>query len=186
MANNNLRLTTGEVRLSFVHLFEPHTQDAAKYEPKYSATLIIPKSDTATINKIRIAQKAALEKGKDKTFGGTIPKGWKDTLRDGDESDRPEYEGSYFISVRANADRKPSVVDQNVNEILDKSEIYSGVYARAAIEAFPFNNNGKGVSFQILAVQKTRDGEPLAGGAPVKASDLFDPVETDSEGERLI
>lgn len=185
MAKENTRITTGEVRLSFVHLFEPYAGEDGD-TPKYSATLIIPKSDTGTVEKIRNAQQAALRNGKETRFGGQIPKNWRNTLRDGDESDRPEYEGCYYMSVRANADRKPSVVDQNVNEILDKSEIYSGVYARAAIEAFPYNTNGKGVSFQILAVQKTRDGEPLAGGAPVKASDLFEPVETESEGESLI
>lgn len=185
MATAGTRTTTGEVRLSFAHLFEPYANPGSADEPKYSVTLVIPKSDTETVEKIRKAQQAALEKGKHSKFGGKIPKAWNDTLRDGDESDRPEYEGCWYISTRAGANYPPVVVDRARNEIIDPREIYSGVYARAAIDAFAYNTSGnRGVSFQIVAVQKTKDGEPFAGGAQVKADDLFDDL-GDTEEELI-
>lgn len=156
---------------------------------KYSTTLLIPKSDTATLNKIKKAQQAALEKGKATKFGGSIPKLWKNTLRDGDEEmdldKNPEYAGHMFMAVSNT--QKPGVVDQNLNPILDATELYSGAYARVQINAFPFSNSGnKGVSFGLNNVQKLADGEPL-GGTAEKAENVFSAVESaDDEGDSLI
>lgn len=38
------KVTTGKVRLSYAHLFEPHAIEGN--EPKYSVSVIIPKTDT--------------------------------------------------------------------------------------------------------------------------------------------
>ena len=57
-ANKSL---TGEVRLSYVHLAVPYanpTQPNA--EPKYSATLLIPKTDTATYQDLMNSMNAAV------------------------------------------------------------------------------------------------------------------------------
>lgn len=180
MAQASTQLTTSEVRLSFVHVFEPYARQDSTDTPAYSTVIMVPKDDEKTIGKIRAAQKAALEKGKDSKFNGRIPKSWTDTFRDGDDSDRPEYEGHWYMTVKSQQSRPPLVVDRNKEEILDQRELYSGVYAQVAIDAFPFNSNGnKGVSFQLLAVRKLRDGEPLGGGAPVKVDDVFDDLDED-------
>ncbi|MFR4700355.1 MAG: ssDNA-binding protein, partial [Christensenellaceae bacterium] len=48
------QITTGKVRFSYCNLFTPRAaQEGAK--EKYSVTLLIPKSDKATIQKIRTA-----------------------------------------------------------------------------------------------------------------------------------
>ena len=49
----SIKVITGKVRASFVHVFEPQNINGS--EPKYSCSLIIPKSDTVTIGKIREA-----------------------------------------------------------------------------------------------------------------------------------
>ena len=49
------KVITGVARLSFPHLFEKHAV-GDKGEPKYSCMLLIPKSDRATIKKLRDAQ----------------------------------------------------------------------------------------------------------------------------------
>jgi ABC-type Na+ efflux pump permease subunit len=46
---NNTKVVTGTVRLSYEHVWEPASINGG--EEKYSASLIIPKSDNSTINK---------------------------------------------------------------------------------------------------------------------------------------
>ena len=60
----SIKVITGKVRASFVHVFEPAAINGG--EPKYSCSLIIPKSDTVTIGKIREAvEQAKLKVGPD-------------------------------------------------------------------------------------------------------------------------
>lgn len=179
------KVITGKVRLSFVNLFTPRAQNEGG-APKYSVLLLIPKSDTATIEAIEKAQKTALEEAKAKgKFGGKTPKAWKSTLRDGDEEkdldDYPEYEGQMFMTVSANEAYPPKVVDTALQPILDQSEVYSGCYARVSINAFAFDIQGnKGVSFGLNNVQKLADGEPL-GGVAAKPEDDFEALDDDEE-----
>jgi hypothetical protein len=175
------KVVTGKVRLSYAHLFEPHSS-FENAPAKYSTVILVPKSDTATINAIKAAQKVALENGKSSKFGGKIPPNWKNTFRDGDDETEadleknPEYAGHYFMNVSNT--KKPGVVDQNVQPILDSTAVYSGCYARVSINAFPFSANGnKGVSFGLNHVQFIEDGEPL--GSITKAESDFDPIEGD-------
>lgn len=177
------KVVTGKVRLSYAHLFEAHSSmDGAA--PKFSTVILVPKKDKATIAKIEAAQQAALEKGKDTKFGGKIPKAWKNTFRDGDEEadlDRnPEYEGHMFMTVSSKT--RPGIVDQDLNPIIDSTELYSGAYARVSINAFAFNTSGsKGVSFGLNNVQKLADGEAL-GGVAAKPEDDFEAVDSEDDG----
>lgn len=182
---NDTKVVTGKVRLSYVHLFEPYSSFEG-VEPKFSTVILVPKTDVATVNAIKTAQRIALENGKSSKFGGTIPKAWKNTFRDGDEEGdlekNPEYAGHYFMTVSNKT--KPGLVDQAVNPIMDQTELYSGCYARVSITAFPFSASGsKGVSFGLNHVQKLADGESLGG--VTKAEDDFGPVAVEAE-ESLI
>ena len=159
------RVVTGKVRLSYVHLFESYSNNPDQ-EAKFSCTILIPKSDTVTLGKIKAAQDAAAENGKAKTFGGKVPANLKVTLHDGDtEADlerSPEYAGHYYMAVSSKT--RPGVVDANLNAVLDPTSVYSGCYARVSINAFPYSNSGnKGVSFGLNNAQFLADGEPLGG-----------------------
>jgi len=160
---NPTKVITGIVRLSYANVWEPKSINGGT--EKYSVSLIIPKSDTKTLNAINEAVDAAIEEGKGK-FGGKIPNkaALKLPLRDGD-IDRPDdeaYAESYFIN--ANSITPPQVVDKNVNPVLDRSEVYSGVYGRVSVSFYAFNSNGnKGIACGLGNVQKIRDGEPLGG-----------------------
>ena len=181
------RVITGVVRLSFPHLFEKYAV-GSNGEPKYSCMLLIPKTDRATIRKIKAAQQEALTLGASKFKGGKPPKNWKGTLRDGDtEKDTeeyPEYEGHYFMNVSSN--RRPGVVDINRNPV-EPEEIYSGCYVRASINAYAFNTQGNaGVSFGLNNIQKVRDGEPLGGGGSKAEDDFDDDFEDDLAEDDLV
>lgn len=170
MANNTKVVTGMNTRLSYAHLFEPVSINGGA--EKYSVSVLIPKDDKATIEKIEKAVDAAIEEGIAK-FGGKKPnKGAiKLPLRDGDiERDDEAYKGHYFIN--ANSLTAPQVVDTQLNPILDKSEVYSGCYGRVSLSFYAFNSNGnKGVACGLNNVQKVRDGEPL-GGRTTAADDF--------------
>ncbi len=179
MANktNNTKVVTGVVRLSYEHVWEPASVNGGK--PKYSVSLIIPKSDTKTINDIKTAIENAIKDGAAK-FGGKVPpKGaLKLPLRDGDtERDDEAYRGCYFVN--ANSTTPPQIVDRAVQPILDRSEVYSGCYARVSINFYCFNSNGnKGVACGLGNIQKVRDGEPL-GGKSTAAEDFVSDLDDD-------
>lgn len=185
---SDTRVTTGVVRASFTRLFEP-VLSKGDTTPKYSVTLLIPKTDKATYKALRAAEAEAAEIGKSKKFGGKIPSNLATVIRDGDtEADLelyPENAGHWYMAVRNT--RRPLVVDQNLNEILDATEVYSGCYIKASVDAFPYNFEGKkGISFSITAVQKVRDGESLGGVAKVEASDVFKVIATDDDEDDLV
>ena len=98
-------------------------------------------------------------------------------LRDGDDERNDDaYKGHYFIN--ANSNTQPQIVDKNVKPILDRSEVYSGCYARVSLNFYAFNNNGnKGVACGLGNIQKIRDGESLSGRS--SAADDFTTVVDD-------
>lgn len=178
---NPTKVITGvNTRWSYVNAWEPKSINGGA--PKYSVSLIIPKSDTKTLEKIRAAIQAAYEEGQGKLKGNgkSVPplSVLKTPLRDGD-AERPDdeaYAGSYFVN--ANSGTAPGIVDADRNPILDRSEVYSGVYGRASINFYAFNSNGnKGIACGLNNLQKIRDGEPLGGKS--RAEDDFATEEDD-------
>jgi hypothetical protein len=160
--NQATKVVTGKVRFSYLHVWEPAAVEEGS-QKKYSVSLIIPKSDTDTVARIKNAIQSALEAGKAK-FGGKIPATLKLPLRDGDieRADDDAYLNSWFLN--ANSSKQPGIVDQNVQPILRQDELYSGCYGRASINFFAFNTNGnKGIACGLNNIQKLSDGELLGG-----------------------
>lgn len=173
--NNPTKVITGVcTRWSYVNAWEAKSINGGT--PKFSVSLIIPKSDTKTIEKIHAAIQAAYEEGQSKLKGNgkSVPalSVLKIPLRDGD-AERPDdeaYADAYFIN--ANSATASGIVDTDRNPILDRSEVYSGVYGRASINFYAFNSNGnKGIACGLNNLQKIRDGEPLGGKS--RAEDDF-------------
>ena len=178
MANkvdNPMKVITGpDTRWSYANVWEAKSINGGT--PKFSVSLIIPKSDTKTIAKIKAAIEAAYREGEAKLKGNgrSVPplSVLKTPLRDGDTErpDDPAYANAYFVN--ANSSTAPGIVDANRQEIIDRSEVYSGVYGRASINFYAFNSNGnKGIACGLNNLQKIRDGEPL--GSKSRAEDDF-------------
>lgn len=163
---NSTKVVTGKVRFCYVNVFEPTAMNEGD-TPKYNICILIPKSDTATIDKIKKAIEAAKEAGKAKLAdkNGRIPTNLKLPLRDGDEErpDDPAFEDHYFIN--ANSMRQPSIVDRSLNPIMSRDEFYSGCYGRASINFYAFNVSSKGIAAGLNNLQKLEDGEMLAGSS---------------------
>jgi hypothetical protein len=178
---NPTKVITGkDTRWSYCNAWEPKSINGGA--PKYSVSLIIPKKDTVTVSKIKVAIQAAYEEGSGKLKGNgrSVPEldSIKIPLRDGDK-ERPDdeaYKDAYFIN--ANSTTAPGIVDADRQEIIDHSEVYSGVYGRASISFYAFNSSGnRGIACGLNNLQKIRDGEPL--GSRTRAEDDF--VDEDSD-----
>ena len=176
MSINPTTITTGEVRLSYLHLLQPYAQQQ-NAEPKYSATILVPKSDVATKSAIDGAIRAAIDAGVGKCWNGVRPPQPAISVQDGDGTRptdglpySPECKGHWVVT--ASSKIAPFVVDANLQPILQQGEVYSGMYGRVNLTFFPYFNSGKkGVGCGLNGVQKLRDGEPL--GARVSIEDAF-------------
>lgn len=170
-----------EFRVSYENVHKPKAFKEGQ-EAKYSVTMLFPKN--ADLKELkRAAQNALIEKfGADKS---RWPKNLKSPFRDGDkESDQPDYAGKIF--VRASSKEKPGLVDQRLDPIASdergREQFYSGCYARATLVAFAYDTQGnRGVSFSLLAVQKTKDGDRLGGRRA--AAEEFDAIDDGSDDE---
>lgn len=164
---NNTRVITGVARGSYMRVFE------ADENGKYSASVIIPKSDKDTIARVNKAIENAITAGIASKFGGSRPKKLEISFKDGDlEREDEAYENSMYISAKSN--RQPQVVDTQVQPILDQDEVYSGAYYKFALTFYPYNFEGKkGVACALDNIQKIKDGDAL-GGARHKAEDDFE------------
>lgn len=169
------KVKTGRVRFSYVNVFKPRKTDDSP-DPKYSITLLVPKTDTTTYRAMRAAIKAAIA-SKPEYFKGMNEDEIQLPIHDGDG--RKPKGGAYGDEckgcwvVNAASKSKPGVVDVNRDPILDETEVYSGCYGRATLNAFAYNRNGnKGISFGLNNIQKRGDGAPLDGRT--RAEDDFD------------
>lgn len=170
------KIVTGKVRLSYVSIFEPKAP-AEGGDPKYSVTLLIPKSDTATLAKIKEAMNEARDNFCQKNGASALPAKPITPLHDGDgnkpstgEPYGPECKGCYVIAVSSK--QKPVIVDAFRNEITDSTEVYSGCYGRASINFYGYSNKKKGIGAGLLSIQKLSDGEPF--GTVGSANDFDD------------
>ena len=169
------KVITGETRWSYANVWEPKAMVEGA-QAKYSVSLIIPKSDKNTIERINNAIKEAYNEGLSKLKGNSksVPsfENIKKPLRDGDterEGD-PAYANSYFVN--ANSPNPPGIIGPDKMDILNHREVYSGCYGKASITFYAYNANGsRGIACALNNLMKTRDGEPL--GSKATAEDDF-------------
>jgi hypothetical protein len=189
---------TPPCRLAFANLFEPKAfQDQA---PKFSVTMLFrPTENLKPLEVALIA--AARKKWSDKlpkelaqpsgfvqigSIRAAIPGNRAWPIKNGNDSiadDGSIYAGFVsMVAVRASskADRPPELVDQRVQPIMDRSQLYSGCWAYVAIRAYAYDAQvNKGLSFALISVQKIRDDQPF--GNAVKAEDCFSSLDDSQE-----
>ena len=142
---NKTKVITGpRTRWSYANVWDPKSINGGT--PKYSVSLIIPKSDKKTVEAIKAAIQAAYEEGESKLKGNgkTVPalSVIKTPLRDGDVERPDDRSMRMRTSSTPIPPPHPGIVDADLNPILERSEVYSGVYGRASINLYAFNSNG--------------------------------------------
>ena len=180
---NPTTITIGEARLSYCNVFQPQAPfNNPQGEPKYSVTILVPKTNLAAKAAIDNAINLAIEAGVSSKWGGVRPPVPAICVHDGDgtrPSDGAEFgdecKGHWVFTASCKADRAPFVVDANVQPIIDPRQVYSGCYGNVNVSFFAYNNAGKkGIGCGLNGIQKTRDGEPL--GNSVTAEEAFQAV----------
>lgn len=182
MPRSNTQVITGPVRLSFLNVFKPRALQDGQ-DPKYSACLLIPKTDKETLKAIKDACDAA-RLASAALFGGKVPDKLKLPLHDGD-GEMPnggdygdECKGMWVLNCSSK--QQPGLVDRRCNEILDQSELYSGCWGRVDLNFFAYNTGGnKGIGAGLNNIQKVRDDEPMGGRQ--RAKDVFSAMEDDDD-----
>ena len=169
----SVNVTTGPAILSWPHLAELEARNGNS-KPKVSTAVLVPKTDTATIE----ALKAAVHEAAAEKWGTKVPKSLRTPLKDGDNSDYEEQAG--HITFNASSIRRVPIVGTDLLPFSDEriaEEVYGGQKARVAVRAFAYEVDGsKGVSFGLQMVQVLGGGERFGGG-PASAESLFGPAQ---------
>lgn len=168
---------TGKIRFSYLNTFAPKKNDRG--EDIWSASLLIPKTDKATVKKFNDAYATEIKA----KWGDKKPVNLKAALRDGDEErgDDPAYKGHYFVN--ANSRCPVQMVDNNLNKVISATEWQSGDYGFAQVDLYSYEVSGnRGVACGLTAIQFTQKGESLGSVAP-DAATLFKVVEAEEEDD---
>src|ERR687890_1368831 len=162
-----------KVRISFPNLFVPKKQKNSTAE-KYGAMFIISKEDKETVDTVKKAIIAAKKIGIAEKWGGKVPQGYKQPLRDGDaapdptdEDDspvaNPQLKGCYYFN--ATSFNKPGVVvrKNGKNVPATEEDIYPGCFCYITANFYPYANEGKGTTAGLNNVLKIAEGPRLDG-----------------------
>ena len=186
--NDPCKVLTDEVRLSYVHINEPYASPSTPgATPKFSASLLIPKSNTALVEQIKASIRAAAQAAASSQWGGyCLPEPTLlSILHDGDGVNNagkpygPEAKGCYVLG--ASSAQQPQVIRWLfANGTWSKvpaqpQEIYSGMYGQVTIRFYGTNKGGNKMCCGLNNILKTHDGEVLAGR--VSAEDDFAGIE---------
>jgi hypothetical protein len=160
-------MKTGVVRGSYVSIFKAKaaSQESEDQTPKYEMTLLIPKSDTATLDKME----AAMEEAIAVKWPNKRPAKVEISLHDGDgvrpQSGEPfgdECKGHMVLVVKSKF--RPQVVDRNRDEIMDPGQARSGDYFKVAVNFYGYEKKGRrGVAAGLGNVLFWERGESLSG-----------------------
>lgn len=192
-----MAVTINDVRFSYCNLFQPKAPfNNPQGEPKYSVTVLVPKTNTAAKAVIDNAIAQAIDAGVSSKWNGVRPPQPAICVHDGD-GPRPS-DGSAFGEeckgcwvFQASTKQPPFVVDEYVQNIIDPTKVYSGMWGNVNVTFFAYNNAGKkGIGCGLNGVQKIRDGETLSGhitaheafksvGAPPAAAPAYAPPAVD-------
>jgi len=165
-------IITPEFRVSYAHFIKPHAITEGD-EKKYSCKVVLERSNDDHVAFVKKLKTVAVTIAKERW--GKVPAKLALPFTNGDNTDNPEFEGCILFNATRKEDfGKPDIVDADRQDIIDPQEIYSGMFCRVSLSPYAWTYGKKqGVSFGLVNVQKTRDGDPLGGGG-VKASDEFD------------
>ncbi len=159
-------MITCEAIISYPALFEPKENQSGVL--KYSASLLIDKSDEKGIADIKKAIKKATDKGKAGVWNNKVPKFRYEPLRDGDEElasgEKTDaiYKGKVFLNCSSND--APGVVGSDGKPLMDQNKLYAGCIVRLDINPFPYKHSGNcGIGWGLNNAMFIREGARLDG-----------------------
>lgn len=143
----------GPVRLSHMHVFKARLNKLRKVD-EYSVVALIEKTDTEMLKFVR----ERIQHGLVTVFGKPLAK-YDSCLKDGDEETddegTPKYPGFMFLSTRADMDQAPVLLSPKGTELnlADTGGFVSGHWGYIKLDIFGYDNERKGVSSRLKAIQ---------------------------------
>ena len=176
---SNTKVVTGRARASYANVFNARLNELNGKE-EYSLTVLIPKEDKETSAKLKAAMEAAIAN----KWPNKPPAGLQKPVHDGD-GEKPnggeygeECRGHWVLNVKSN--KRPGIIDANMNDVIDPNEFVSGDYCRVSLGAYAYDNLRRGVSFGLNNIQVLGKGTPL-GGTRSRPQEDFSPVVTSQD-----
>ena len=171
MSLNANQFTTDKVRLSYVHLNQPHSSAPDGSNPKYGVTILLPKSDVATKARLDAAYQAAVNDGVGAMLNGVMPPNIESPIYDGDGV-RPNGEPfgaeckGHWVFTAGNKNPVP-IVDIGQSPVVNAGDFSSGMYARVCASVYAYSSSGKGGSSAVWRRYKSwRTASPWAAMCP--------------------
>lgn len=169
---NENKVVFGPCRLSYTHVFNKYNPDGSSEDGKYMTNVLIPKTETETIEAIKGAIETAKKQAIVSKWGGKEPKKLDMPLRDGDEKDDDVYADHFYVNAKSNT--RPGIVDKDLTPIVDEEEIYSGVWAYVSVTFYGYDVSGnRGIACGLNNIKKFKDDDKL-GGRVSAESDFAD------------
>lgn len=169
--SNGVTLVTPEFRVAFPKVFKAERNEL-NGQDEFSLVALFPKN--ADLSELKTAIKQAAIG----FFGDDLPNNLRSPLRDGTEKKRKDgsipdgYADHLFVNMKCQ--KRPGLVNAELQDIIDDSEFYGGCYARAQVHVCGYDKKGnKGVGIYLNNVQKLRDGEAFGQGR-VSAAQAFE------------
>ena len=174
VGTDGTKFLTPKGRVMFHNVFK--VSDKPGFKPQYKITIGFDKEEIDIEVLKNWADKNI------KLFFANKTKGVKNPIKDADQNGQSikydSFSNMYYFEAKANVSYPPQVKNQlgkNVTE--NDQEIYNGCYARLIIDTFAYDKpTNKGISFNLLAVQKIDDGERFGGGETINIDEIFDPL----------
>lgn len=172
-------IITNECKLNYVYVDKPHVSQNKDFKDRYETCVLIPKSDTQTVELIKQECKRVCDNAKNTNWNGLNPTNPRNmtVIYDGDEDAdnniKPnDYRGFYYVNC--NTTIKPVIANIYGDEQKEDGFIKNGDYGFVAfyISAYPFKNMqtpGKGLKATLVSIMKTRSGTHQQQQADVKS-----------------
>ena len=172
---DNGLMFSGPVRLTFTNIFKPKEPNKRRSNGdndgsvgKYGCAILWPLG----------ADLRAFEKEWYEAARLAFPKNWDANGRSvglhspfhdqiektvGLEPYRGYTPGAIYLNTTSN--RRPQVVDINMNPIIDESRVYPGVWAYVSLNTYDYSNNKMGIGFGLQSIMLIADDTVLGGGS---------------------
>ncbi len=175
-----------KIRFGFLHLAEKSAFNE-KTEPKYSAEILIEKTDKVQLAKIEAAIKTHSDDFAKGSKGGKLPKDFEVRFLDGDDDpEKPAYAGYMYLNAKTTNNVGVFGTEKNekgLPKTIDADEIKGGDYGNASIGVYAYKAGG--IAFFLNGVQKVRDGEAMFSGGATRSGAEFAEIDNGVDADEL-
>ena len=148
-------------RISYARINDAY--ESRNGRERYSLVCLIPKTDTETIENINHAVSEAFRKGLAVKWNDAAPDNTSMPIHDGDEERAGDEAYAGMLFINASNSVRPELVDRNVEEITDRSRVYSGCYCNVMLDMYPFKSEtASGIAAELGNIQLVKEGVPLS------------------------